>query len=62
MKDNIEIVYGNEDFSKLFELLLDNKMEEILQKVKMDSKMWYSNIVEYYPSTNTNGEVDEKNE
>lgn len=62
MKDNMEIVYGNEDFSKLFELLLDNKMEEILQKVKKDSKKWYSNIVEYYPSTNTNGEVDEQGE
>lgn len=61
MKDNIEIVYGNEDFSKLFELLLENKIEEIIQKVKQDSKEWYNNV-EYYPSTNTNGEVDEKNE
>lgn len=61
MKDNIEIVYGNEDFFKLFELLVDNKMAEILQKVKEDSKAWYNNI-EYYPSTNTNSEVDEKDE
>ncbi len=61
MKDNIEIVYGNEDFSKLFELLLENKIEEIIQKVKQDSKEWYNNV-EYYPSTSTNGEVDEKNE
>ena len=61
MKDNIEIVYRNEDFSKLFELLLENKIEEIIQKVKQDSKEWYNNV-EYYTSTNTNGEVDEKNE
>lgn len=61
MKDNIETVYGNKDFFKLFELLVDNKIEEIIQKVKQDNKMWYNNI-EYYPSTSTNGEVDEKDE
>jgi hypothetical protein len=49
MKDNIEIVYGNKDFFKLFELLVDNKIEEIIQKVKQDNKMRYNNI-EYYPS------------
>ena len=61
MKDNIEIVYGNKDFFKLFELLVDNKIEEIIQKVKQDNKMRYNNI-EYYPSTSTNGEVDKKDE
>lgn len=61
MKDNIEIVYGNKEFFKLFELLVDNKMEEILQKVKQDSKTWYNDI-QYYPSTSTNCEVDEKDE
>lgn len=61
MNDNIEIVYGKEDFFKLFELLVDDKMEEILQKVKQDSKTWY-NDMEYYPSTSTNSEVDEKDE
>ncbi|AVK49400.1 hypothetical protein AXY43_16110 [Clostridium sp. MF28] len=61
MNDNIEIVYGKEDFFKLFELLIDDKMEEILQKVKQDSKTWY-NDMEYYPSTSTNSEVDEKDE
>ncbi|ALB45666.1 hypothetical protein [Clostridium beijerinckii] len=61
MNDNIEIVYGKEDFFKLFELLVDDKMEEILQKVKQDNKTWY-NHMKYYPSTNTNSEVDEKDE
>lgn len=61
MNDNIEIVYGKEDFFKLFELLVDDKMEEILQNVKQDSKTWY-NDNEYYPSTSTNSEVDEKDE
>lgn len=59
MNDNVETVYGDEDFLKLFELLVDNKMEEIFQKAKQESKMRYNNI-EYYPSTDTNSEVDEK--
>lgn len=61
MNDNIEIVYGKEDFFKLFELLVDDKMEEIVQKVKQDSKTWYDDM-EYYQSTSTNSEVDEKDE
>lgn len=61
MNDNVETVYGDEDFFKLFKLLVDNKMEEIFQKVKQESKMRYNNI-EYYPSTDTNSEVDEKDE
>lgn len=61
MNDNVETVYGDEDFFKLFESLVDNKMEEIFQKVKQESKMRYNNI-EYYPSTDTNSEVDEKDE
>lgn len=61
MNDNVETVYGDEDFFKLFELLVDNKIEEIFQKVKQENKMRYNNI-EYYPSTDTNSEVDEKDE
>lgn len=61
MKDNIEIVYGKEDFFKLFKLLVDNKIEEILQNVKQDIKT-QSQDIEYYPSTSTNCEVDEKDE
>ncbi|MDU1005652.1 hypothetical protein AB2T63_11050 [Clostridium butyricum] len=61
MNDNIEIVYGKEDFFKLFELLVDDKIQEIVQKAKQDSKTWY-NDKEYYPSTSTNSEVDEKDE
>ena len=61
MKDNIEIVYGNKDFFKLFELLVDNKIEEIVQKMKQDNKM-QSNNIECYSSTSTNDEADEKYE
>lgn len=61
MKDNIEIVYGKEDFLKLFELLVEDKVEQVLQKIKQDSRMQYNDKA-YYASTNTNSEVDEKDE
>ncbi|MDS0528421.1 hypothetical protein NNC19_22285 [Clostridium sp. SHJSY1] len=61
MKDDIKVVYGNEEFIKLFELLIDNKITEIVRKVREDSKALCKNI-ESYPSSDVDCEADEKDE
>lgn len=59
--NDVKIIYGDKEFSMLFKLLIDSRIEEIVNSVKQDSKMRY-NSIEYYPSTDTNSEVDEKDE
>lgn len=54
----IERVYGDDDFRKLFEELINQKILNIKIKIKNDREARYNKI--NYPSTN-NEEVD-KNE
>lgn len=50
----VERKYGAENFSKLFNLLIDEKVNSIRIKIKEEREARYNNII--YPSTNN--EVD----
>jgi len=60
---DVDRYYGKGNFEQLFMLLIQEKMNEIKEKMKQDNELMLYNKDEYYPSTSTEkGEVDEKNE
>lgn len=54
--------YGKDNFEQLFMILVQEKMDEIKEKIRQDNEIIRYNNVKYYLSTSPNSEVDEKDE
>ncbi len=62
-KIDVNIHYGKRNFEQLFMVLIQEKMNEIKEKIRQDNELIRYNKDECYPSTSAEkGEVDEKDE
>lgn len=59
---DVNMYYGKDNFEQLFMILIQEKMDEIKEKIRQENEIIRYNNIKYYPSTSTNSEVDEKDE